>query len=95
MNSNLCPDKNFGFEVILKYANQKQNNMDTKVYLMGLIISCPLNEAEPHCPLNRYRNTPITGLLELTNKLEAGEVISHIKYHKMCLKERLKSKRAS
>ena len=69
--------------------------MDTKVYLMGLIISCPLNDAEDHCPFSKNRNVPVTGLLELTNKMEHEEILSHIRFHKMCMRERLKARKAS
>lgn len=69
--------------------------MDANIYFMGLVISCPLNESEEHCPFNRYRNTPITELLELTNTLDHAEIVSAINFHKACMRERLKSKKAS
>lgn len=63
--------------------------MDTKVYLMGLIISCPLMEAEESCPVAKYRKTHITSLIELTNRIPIEELVKITKYHKMCLKNRV------
>jgi hypothetical protein len=63
-------------------------NMNRKVYLMSLIISCPLNDPVESCPFNKFRDISILKLIEKTNSLSPEEVLLLANEHKMCLRKR-------
>ena len=62
--------------------------MNRKVYLMSLIISCPLNDPVESCPFNKFREISILKLIEKTNSLSAEDVILLANEHKICLRKR-------
>lgn len=62
--------------------------MDRKVYLMSLIVSCPLETALCDCPFNKFRDISILKLIEITHNLTEEEIISIANEHKKCLKRR-------
>ena len=62
--------------------------MDAKVYLMGLVIDCPLNDVTEDCPMAKYRNHPVTKLIEVINRIPNLDAVRVIKYHQNCLKSR-------
>jgi len=65
-------------------------NMNRKVYLMSLIISCPFKEPLASCPFNKYRDISILKLIENTNLLTEKEIILLANEHKECLQNRKK-----
>ena len=68
--------------------------MDTKVFLMKLIISCPLQNAHADCPFIDLRNAPITQLIELTNQISETKIERMLSDHEQCMKERKKTLKA-
>lgn len=68
--------------------------MDTKAYVIGLIISCPLVDSESYCPFKCLREIPITNLLDVLNKIPNQEITENISHHRMCLQNRLDSRKA-
>jgi len=62
--------------------------MDRKVYLTGLIISCPLNKALNDCIFNKCRDISVLKLIKKIDRLSEEEVILMANKHKICFKNR-------
>lgn len=62
--------------------------MNRKIYLMSLIISCPLKNPLASCPFNNFRDISILQLIENTDSLTEKEIILMEKEHKECFKRR-------
>ena len=58
--------------------------MDRKLYLTGLLISCPFKESLGNCPFNEFRNASIDKLIAYTNGIKDQDVILMVDYHKKC-----------
>jgi hypothetical protein len=62
--------------------------MDKKVFLMGLIYSCPLKRAYPNCPVEVFRKSSILDLVKKNHQLSDQEILAITKHHVKCRKKR-------
>lgn len=77
--------------VFLELTNQPKYQflkMDRKVFLLGLIHSCPLISASPDCPLEVFRQYSLVDLVSKTSQLSEKEILAITQYHVKCKRER-------
>jgi len=59
-----------------------------RVWLKGLVISCPLNKALEDCPANEIRKLPLPERMAFVDNLTDQQVDETLTHHKNCLAER-------
>jgi len=59
-----------------------------RVWLKGLVISCPFNKALDDCPANEIRKLPIPERMDFVNNLTPQQIDETLAHHKNCLAER-------
>ncbi len=59
-----------------------------KVWLKGLVISCPFNRALDNCPAKNIRKLPLTQRMVFVDNLTAKQIDDALAHHKNCLTER-------
>lgn len=65
--------------------------MNERVYIVGLMISCPVSSSDKNCPFNQYREQPIPKLNKLAEELSPDEIINLSQHHKKCLNQKISS----
>lgn len=59
-----------------------------RVWLKGLVISCPFNRALDNCPANEIRKLPLAERMDFVDTLTNQQVDETLEHHKNCLAER-------
>lgn len=59
-----------------------------RVWLKGLVISCPFNTAQDDCPAKNIRKLPIADRMAYVDNLTIQQVDDTLDYHKDCLARR-------
>lgn len=62
--------------------------MDRRVFLRGLINTCPFTDTVKNCSIEQLRRLPLKDLVKRLKSLPDYEVISITKYHVKCKKAR-------
>ncbi len=62
--------------------------MDRRIFLRGLINTCPFTEPLESCPIEKLRRLPIEKLIEKMKSQPDYEVIRITQQHVKCKKER-------
>jgi len=63
---------------------------DFKVWVMGLVISCPYDIESCNCPLKDIRTLPLADRVEMVGKMSEQELVATVDYHKICFNKREK-----
>lgn len=59
-----------------------------KVWLKGLVISCPFGTALEDCPANEIRKLPLSERMVVVDNMTTQQVDETLEHHKKCLAER-------
>jgi hypothetical protein len=62
--------------------------MDKKMFLGGLIYSCPLIDASANCPIEKFRKSSVDKLIERVNDLKDNDILKITQDHVRCHKRR-------
>lgn len=69
--------------------------MENKTKFFNVILQCPINDPDNDCVFNRYREMPITELIEVSQALKPAEIEYLLARHTECLNKRKANKLAS
>ena len=64
------------------------NFEDKVVWVRGLIVECPMNDAKPDCPLEQYRALSLHERMNIVKHMSTEEIDKVIAHHKECIKQR-------
>ncbi len=59
-----------------------------KVWLKGLVISCPFDKALKDCPANEIRKLPLAERMAFVDNMTTQQIDDTLTHHKNCLAER-------
>ena len=59
-----------------------------RVWLKGLVISCPFNKALDDCPAFDIRKLPLPERMDFVDNLTNQQVEETLEHHNICLAER-------
>ena len=59
-----------------------------RVWLKGLVISCPFGKALEDCPANEIRKLPLSERMTVVDNMTDKQVDKTLDHHKNCLAER-------
>ena len=62
---------------------------DKKIWLYGLLVTCPEGKLLPDCPLEKYRDLSYSDRLSTLENFTEEEVEQIIKHHYQCLRRRI------
>ena len=61
---------------------------DVRVWIKGLVVACPLNNALPNCPFKDARKLPLIERIGVVNRMSVEQLEEIINHHKECLQMR-------
>ncbi|MCG6189248.1 hypothetical protein [Maribellus maritimus] len=61
---------------------------DSKIWLWGLFLSCPLGEEVSDCPIKSIRNKSVKGKFDFIENLPHEEIDKLLQIHSRCLQRR-------
>lgn len=68
----------------------KSDMQNTRIWLKGLALECPLGKPTPDCPLNGVRCLPALQLNQTVNGLSDKSIEAIADYHHECYAHRIK-----
>ncbi|MCG6187235.1 hypothetical protein [Maribellus maritimus] len=66
------------------------SSLNKCTWLFGLLISCPMDEEDESCPLNKYRNLKSEEKFKFAFQCDDKEIDKILIYHNACLQRREK-----
>ncbi len=73
---------------MINLTQKEMKEFDSKTWVLGLLVSCPLGEPHSDCPLNYIRNKSYGDKLEFIDQLSDEKQEAILMYHEMCLSVR-------